>query len=65
MSLSANKYMKQTMVSKTSNKETAKVMTLPLILNKLNEKQNLKPGNKKNPAKTKKTENNPANPANK
>ena len=43
--------MKQTVASKNSNKETSKVITLPLVFKKLNEKQK-RLENENNPAKT-------------
>ena len=43
--------MKQTVASKNSNKETSKVITLPLVFKKLNEKQK-RLENKNNQAKT-------------
>ena len=46
------KYMKQTVASKNSNKETSKVITLPLVFKKLNEnKRILRLENKNNSAK--------------
>ena len=40
LSESSNKYLMETVTSKSSNKESSKLMALSLILKKLNEKQN-------------------------